>query len=182
MQLSKAGYYADFIVYPLLLLPVGAVLLHDTPPQAIAWLAACAAGVAGYSLLEYGLHRFLLHRVAPFRKLHDAHHAHPTALIGTPTWLSALIAVAVFLPLWWLAGLNLACGLTFGLILGYLWYVSLHHAVHRWPARAGTYLHRAKLRHGQHHARQACNFGVTTGVWDRLFGSARRRRTGVPGT
>lgn len=184
MRLSKAGYYADFVVYPLLLLPLGAVLERSsTPQQTLAWVAACGAGVAGYSLLEYTLHRFVLHRVAPFRRLHDAHHAHPTALIGTPTWLSALVAGAVFLPLWRLAGLNLACGLTFGLILGYLWYVSLHHAVHRWPARPGSYLHRAKLRHSaHHHARQVCNFGVTTGCWDRLFGSASKRRLASPRT
>jgi len=178
MLLSKASYYADFVVYPLLLLPLGAVAIWGAPPhQAMVWLAACVTGMAGFSLVEYGLHRFVLHHIAPFRHMHDMHHARPTALVGTPTWLSAaLIAGLVLLPLWWLAGLNIASGATFGLILGYLWYVSLHHAVHRWPARPGSYLHRAKHRHSRHHyAGQPCNFGVTTGLWDQLFGSLPAR-------
>ncbi len=178
MLLSKVGYYADFVVYPLLLLPLGAVLVRGSTLQmGIVWAVVCFIGIAGFSLLEYGLHRFVLHHVPPFRRMHDLHHANPTAMIGTPTWLSAaLIEGGVFLPLWWEAGLNVACGLTFGLIAGYLWYVLVHHAVHRWPAREGSYLHRAKRRHGQHHhSRQPCNFGVTTACWDQIFGSARSR-------
>jgi sterol desaturase/sphingolipid hydroxylase (fatty acid hydroxylase superfamily) len=181
MRLSKAGYYADFVVYPLLLLPLGGVLFWSgTRRQEMLWAAACVAGAAGFSLIEYLMHRFVLHRVAPFRGLHEMHHDSPTALVGTPTWLSAaLIGGGVLLPLWWQAGPEIASGLSFGLIVGYLWYVSLHHAVHRWPARAGSYLHRAKRRHAlHHHARLPCNFGVTTGCWDRLFGSAHALAAG----
>jgi sterol desaturase/sphingolipid hydroxylase (fatty acid hydroxylase superfamily) len=141
----------------------------------IDWALALLAGIAVFSLLEYVAHRFVLHRVPPFRRLHAQHHAAPTALIGTPTWLSvAILAVGVFLPLWWGAGINLASGFSAGLILGYLWYVSMHHAVHRWRARQGSYLYRAKLRHAVHHrAEPWCNFGVTTGLWDFLLRSRR---------
>jgi sterol desaturase/sphingolipid hydroxylase (fatty acid hydroxylase superfamily) len=123
--------------------------------------------------MEYVAHRFVLHRVPPFTRLHARHHAAPTALIGTPTWASvAILAIGVFLPLWWEAGVNLASGFSAGLILGYLWYVSVHHAVHRWRARQGSYLYRAKLRHAMHHrARPSCNFGVTSGLWDFVLGS-----------
>jgi len=175
MLLSKIGYYADFVVYPLLLVPLGSELARQGAPYDFAaWTGACLAGMLGFSLLEYALHRFLLHHVPPFRGMHELHHAHPTALVGTPTIASvALIAVGIFAPAWYLAGLNIACGFTFGIILGYLCYGLVHHAVHRRSAPKGSYMHRVKRRHAQHHhARQACNFGVTTDCWDRVFGTA----------
>lgn len=67
MLLSKAGYYADFVVYPLLLLPLGVVLVWGSTLQMeLAWAVACFIGIAGYSLLEYCLHRFVLHNVPLF--------------------------------------------------------------------------------------------------------------------
>jgi len=183
VHLSKIGYYADFFVYPTLLLLLGAFGLHDAPPVARAdWLGAFVAGSAGWSLIEYLAHRFILHRVPLLRRLHEAHHAAPTASIGTPTWLSAAILLGgVFLPLWREFGATLAGGFTAGLMLGYLWYVGVHHAVHRWRARPGSYLYRAKLRHALHHrGTPSCNFGVTAGGWDLVFRTARtapRHRT-----
>jgi sterol desaturase/sphingolipid hydroxylase (fatty acid hydroxylase superfamily) len=174
MQLSKTSYYADFVVYPALLLPLGAMMVKATRHQELVWAIACCCGTAGFSFAEYLLHRFILHHMPPFRRMHQMHHDSPTAMIGTPTWLSALlIASIVSLPAWWAAGADIASGLTFGLILGYLWYVLVHHAVHRWPSRPGSYLFRAKRRHSQHHhAGQSCNFGVSTALWDHVFSSA----------
>ncbi len=175
MRLSRTGYYADFVVYPVLLAPLAAVLvLRDTWQQHAAWFVACLAGLAVATLLEYAVHRWVLHRVPPFLGMHDLHHADPRALVGTPTWLSAaLIGGVVLAPLWWQAGMTVSAGATFGLILGYLWYVTLHHGVHRWRAREGSYLHRAKVRHALHHgAKKTGDFGVTTALWDRLFGTS----------
>jgi sterol desaturase/sphingolipid hydroxylase (fatty acid hydroxylase superfamily) len=185
MPLTKLGYYADFFVYPAMLLILVASALHNAPIIArVKWGLASLVGAAVWSLLEFLAHRFILHKVSPFRQLHASHHADPRALIGTPTWLSfAAIVIGAFVPLWREAGLNLASGLTAGLMLGYLWYVSVHHAVHRWPARPGSYLYRAKVRHAWHHgAGASCNFGVTTGWWDVVFGSARilQRRQNAP--
>lgn len=178
MRLSKFGYYADFIVYPGLLLLTGAIALRSAPiMEHVQWLLSALLGIAAWPPLEYLAHRFILHRVPPFREMHAVHHASPVDLVGTPTWLSvAIIGGAVFLPLWREAGLNLAGGLTTGIMLGYLWYVGVHHAVHHRRARRGSYLHRAKVRHALHHrARAPCNFGVTTEWGDRAFGSIWKR-------
>ncbi|MEP7208177.1 MAG: sterol desaturase family protein [Casimicrobiaceae bacterium] len=177
MRLSKVGYYADFVVYPGLLLLTGAFAARSASVgEHIYWLLSLVVGLAVWPLLEYLAHRFILHRVPPFREWHALHHATPTGLVGTPTWLSvAIVGGAVFLPMWREAGLNLASGLTTGIMLGYLWYVGVHHAVHHWRARRGSYLFRAKLRHALHHRAGApCNFGVTTDWWDRAFGSDQR--------
>ncbi len=102
------------------------------------------------------------------------HHDQPTGFVGTPTWLSlGMICCGALLPLWWETGFHLASGITAGLMLGYLWYASVHHLVHHWPIRQGTLLYRLKRRHAlHHHARQPCNFGVSTAFWDRVFGTA----------
>jgi len=39
----------------------------------------------------------VLHNVAYFKRLHDAHHENPKALIDTPIWASLTILVVVVL-------------------------------------------------------------------------------------
>ena len=176
MRLSKTGYYADFVVYPLLLVVLGWAAFRTTASnQRWEGLLVFVAGVFLWTLLEYLLHRHILHRLKPFKGLHDLHHARPTDLVGTPTWLSVSLFAGLALLLWGSTDAGLAGGLTAGLMLGYLWYVSVHHAVHHIKARSGSWLYRAKLRHAMHHQPgRPCNFGVTTGLWDVAFRSTRR--------
>jgi len=176
VRLTKAGYYADFVFYPIFLLTLaGVAIARDTPAAWLLWVLLCLIGVAIWTLLEYGLHRVALHHIVLIRKLHDLHHAMPTAKIGTPTWVTgALICGFLLLPLWREAGFNLASGLTCGLAAGYLWYVTVHHATHNWRTHPNSYLHRAKRRHAtHHHSQQPCNFGVTTVFWDHIFRTVR---------
>jgi sterol desaturase/sphingolipid hydroxylase (fatty acid hydroxylase superfamily) len=178
MRLSKAGYFADFVIYP----PIVLALLLGLAVQAwsawVSWSVACLAGIATWTLIEYLVHRGVLHRVRVFAQMHEMHHESPTELIGSPTWLSlSIVCFGVLLPLWWGAGFAIAGGLTAGMMLGYLWYVTVHHAVHHWEVRPDSYLYRAKRRHLTHHySRQPCNFGVSTGFWDHVFGTARKVR------
>ena len=179
MRLSRAGYYADFVVYPFLVLALFATAMTRTAPYAwVEWFSACVVGVAIWTLTEYVFHRFLLHDTPYFADMHDQHHADPTGLVGTPTWLSfAVIIFGILLPLWWGTNFDFASGLTAGFSGGYLWYVGIHHAVHHWRIKEGTYLFHAKRRHALHHfARQSCNFGVTSGFWDRVFGTVFETR------
>jgi len=176
VRLTKVGYYADFVFYPLLLLSLaGVAIATDTPAHWFTWVLLCMLGIATWTLLEYVLHRFAFHHVVVIRKLHDLHHTMPTANIGTPTWVTgALICGGLLLPLWWELGFNISSGLTCGLAAGYLWYVTVHHATHHWRTRQATYMHRAKRRHAtHHHSQHPCNFGVTTVFWDRVFGTVR---------
>ena len=184
MRLTKVGNYADFVFYPLLVLAmVTGTIATTTPRQWIGCALALVIGVAGWTLLEYILHRIILHCAWPFRQMHALHHASPAAMIGTPTWLTApIIGTAIFLPLWRVLDFDLASGLSVGLTLGYLWFVIVHHAIHHWRARPGSFLLRAKRRHLQHHCAspKTGNFGVTTAFWDRVFrtsGTSRHRVT-----
>jgi sterol desaturase/sphingolipid hydroxylase (fatty acid hydroxylase superfamily) len=174
MRLSKIGYYGDFVFYPVTVTALAAAALWTTTleswPQ---WFLAFIGGFAAWTLIEYVLHRYVLHHVPYVKDMHDAHHADQMALIGTPTWFSAIIMVAiVFLPLYLIADFSIASGITCGLIVGYLWYVSVHHIVHHWRNEPGTYGYRLKRRHMlHHHFDDMGNFGVTSGFWDKVFGT-----------
>jgi len=40
----------------------------------------------------------------------------------------------------------------------------------------GDRLYEARLRHMTHHYREGVNYGVSTGFWDRVFGTLAARR------
>jgi sterol desaturase/sphingolipid hydroxylase (fatty acid hydroxylase superfamily) len=176
MHLSKAGYYADFVVYPLLILSLLGYQLVQIGAGALRLamlVVLCVAGVGLWTLTEYVLHRYVLHRVPILHAMHEAHHSDPAALVGTPSWVSALLfMVAAFLPAWWAFGTLAASALTAGLMLGYLSYVSVHHVTHHWRLVPGSRLYGLKHRHARHHfAKTPGNFGVTTMFWDKVFGT-----------
>lgn len=176
MRLSKPSYYADFVVYAAVLTAAAiATVWHDTARQLVLWILAVVIGAMLWTLAEYGLHRFVLHRVAPFAQMHKAHHRMPLALIGTPTVLSlGIIFGAVFLPARALTSINIAVGLTVGIMAGFLWYGVVHHAIHHSkPRTLAMRLRLATRRHAQHHySGESGNFGVSTSLWDYLFGTA----------
>ncbi len=177
MQLSKWTYHADFVVYPVL---VSAAFLHALRHMAhggAPWLAAIAVGLVAWTFIEYAVHRWVLHRVPPFRRLHAAHHARPHALIGTPTWLSAALFLGVWLVMAQTMATSKADGMAAGLMMGYTVYFVVHDAVHHRKARPGSWLHRAKERHALHHRPGAHgNFGVSTGLWDAVLGTGSGAR------
>jgi sterol desaturase/sphingolipid hydroxylase (fatty acid hydroxylase superfamily) len=171
---GKVGYYADFIIYGVLVVGLAAFALLGSSRDQLIWLAAAIAGAGSWTFVEYLLHRFVFHRMPLIADLHHAHHAAPRAYLGTPTWASLLILAGVFfLPMWRLLSLNIALGAISGLITGWLWYGIVHHVIHhRRPRRLATALKAASHRHLLHHSPFVSgNFGVTTALWDRVFGT-----------
>lgn len=171
---SVREYQADFVVYGAAWLSLLAYLALATP-QPLRWTVVGLSGVglAAWSLVEYLLHRFVLHGLRPFSDWHSAHHRHPTALIYTPTLLSAaLMVVLVFLPTLTFTDAWHACGLSFGMLSGYLAYTLTHHAMHH--GRAARYWLKGRRRcHALHHASGSGNYGVTSAFWDHVFRSGR---------
>jgi hypothetical protein len=45
-------------------------------PHALQWqlVAWALGGLGGWTLIEYGLHRFVLHRLPPFQAMQELHH------------------------------------------------------------------------------------------------------------
>ena len=170
---SKTAYRADFALYGLAVLGLSSYLVLQVPIQH-GWeiLTLSALGLASWTLIEYLLHRFVLHRLEPFRSWHAAHHQRPTALICAPTILSATLIVSfVFIPAFLLGSQWSASAVTLGVLIGYLFYATTHHAIHHWRGK-NAWFKQLKRRHALHHhlESQAC-FGVTSLFWDRLLGT-----------
>ena len=182
LEQSQMAYRVDFALYTAAVVVMALYVLQHlawgaTWPQHRAVAAWVLAGLAGWSLAEYLLHRFVLHGLPPFRAWHAQHHARPTALVFAPTLLSGTLVVGlVFLPGWWLLGWWPACALTLGLLAGYLSYTLTHHALHH-SHRDGVWLQQRRRWHASHHAPGAVGrYGVTSGFWDGVFGTARPPR------
>lgn len=183
-ELKATGYYAEFVFYPVVIIGLCLVpFVTEQPVHPLTWLGAFAGGLFLWTLAEYWIHRYVLHHVAYFRDLHGLHHDSPTALIGTPLWLSlALLALVVYLPSWWAFGPDIGSAFSAGLTLGYIAYGFTHHILHRWKMQPGTLLYRLKHEHALHHFRHDDgNYGVTSPFWDYVFGTAitseRRKRS-----
>ena len=176
LEHSRAAYFADFAFYAGAVLVLTTALLAGCPrAQWLEMAGLTLAGLVSWSAIEYILHRFVLHGLQPFKSWHAVHHQRPTALICTPTALSALLlALLVFLPALLLGSLWRACAVTLGVLAGYLAYTVTHHATHHWRGES-AWLMRRKQWHAQHHHRitQPGFFGVTSGFWDGIFGSSR---------
>ncbi|MDY0749032.1 sterol desaturase family protein [Paucibacter sp. R3-3] len=174
LEHSKAAYWADFAIYAL---AIGgtAISLPMLGPRA-QWMqmaGSAALGLAAWPLIEYLVHRFILHGMEPFRTWHLHHHDRPTALISSPTALSAtLIAVLVFAPAAATTTFWRASALTLGVVIGYFGYAVCHHSTHHWRSR-GEWLKERKRWHAIHHrASNGLCYGVTFTLWDRVFGTA----------
>ena len=130
-------------------------------------------GLAGYSLIEYGFHRWVLHALQT--RGHDLHHFEPFAPHAMPfsTGLSMHTAMLVVLAIGF--GVDLALCVTLGSSIGYAIYGQLHELIHRDPSLARRLTPRLYRHHMLHHRNGSGgaehNFGVLTTFWDRLFGT-----------
>lgn len=177
---SKLAYRIDFALYAaLVLIMVAILLLTGTYERWLAYVALAAAGVVSWTLIEYALHRFVMHGFRPFKQWHTEHHQRPKALIYTPTIMSmALIATLVFLPAQtFFRDWQSACALTLGVVIGYLFYSVVHHLMHH-NGDNNIWLKRRKQWHAMHHQNieKVAYFGVTSGFWDHVFRSDYRLR------
>jgi sterol desaturase/sphingolipid hydroxylase (fatty acid hydroxylase superfamily) len=143
----------------------------------IAATLAVFLGFAGWTLTEYILHRFVLHprnrRVAGIAREHVAHHANPSYFAPTHLKIAlAAIALAILMPLTrglfgWLPS-ALFCG---SYLVTYVSYEVIHRRFHTHAPRSrlGTLLRKHHLAH--HFSCPQLNHGVTTRLWDRVFGT-----------
>ena len=156
-------YLADFVIVPLAIV----VLVNVA---GLTRFPLIAVGFAVWTFAEYLLHRFALHWLPAGLRLHQPHHDHPSDIDLERSSLSTpLIACPIGLVLMVVAGINDGSALFTGLLLGYLAFIVMHHAVHRWTIEGNSWLYAAKLRHITHHHLDNCNYGVTTAFWDFVF-------------
>lgn len=181
---------AEWWTVPLIWVPGSAgIFLYGTLSYALDPTRAFGVAVMGWlawTLAEYTLHRSVFHWVPRARwgpklnfVMHGAHHGYPRdrlrwvmppsvsltlgVVVGLAffAWFTALSATAWFWPFYG--------GFTFG----YMAYDLTHYAVHqlKWSHPAFQVLKRHHLLH--HHSPEHAErrYGVTTTLWDHVFGT-----------
>lgn len=132
-------------------------------------------GACAWSFAEYWIH-YLAGHVArgrgTFSKEHLRHHANTRYF--SPNWmkaLSAVVTLSLLTPVghFLLGAYGVAASA--GFAVGYLVYEWLHRRAHTHAALT-AYGERMRLHHYHHHfVSPMHNHGVTTRLWDRLFGT-----------
>lgn len=181
MTTSAANYWLAFALDG----GVGAALvvagLVSTHGSVLVAIALSFAGFATCSLYEYTFHGWWFHAPKPSAAvaLHGLHHARPRAIIGTPFFVSLTAVGFTGLLLRAAIGPALAAVFAGGLLLGHCFEGAVHHIIHRRRFLGDGWLARLQRRHEAHHRRSEGNFGVSSSVWDRTFGtelSAREKQ------
>src|SRR6266480_3845574 len=161
--MRRVRHFGDFITVPL-----ATVIFLEL--AGIYRLYLVVMGIAAWTLLEYLVHRFAFHRYSVGRRLHLLHHDHPNDPDAERSSLSTpLIAFPIGCLLIGTTGVEDGSAIFAGLLLGYLAFIVVHYAVHRWPMEPNSWLYSAKIRHLTHHRFENCNYGVTTSFWDIVF-------------
>jgi sterol desaturase/sphingolipid hydroxylase (fatty acid hydroxylase superfamily) len=148
----------------------------DAPP--VVLIPAFAAGFMAWGLLEYVMHRWVLHGPPTFaRDGHLRHHADSEDLLSTPIFVSGVVGCIIWALLSLVLPPSVAAVAVGGTYWGYVYYSTLHHLLHHrgLVIARSAYFRRMHLRHRVHHANSRVNFGVSTSVWDRVFRTALPR-------
>lgn len=146
---------------------------------------AVLCGVVVWTFTEYTLHRFVFHfhpKGETMKRLvflfHGIHHAQPqckTRLVMPPAvsipmafvfyfLFSVIVGKLLGLPHW-------VDPIVAGFMFGYLVYDLIHYATHHFPIRSGL-MKALKRHHMQHHFKHPdLRFGVSSTVWDHVFGT-----------
>jgi sterol desaturase/sphingolipid hydroxylase (fatty acid hydroxylase superfamily) len=133
-----------------------------------------------WGFFEYTFHRFALHYSAdtavrpPGNETHLAHHRDPQALerLYVPLHEGAPIALLYFLGATYLTGSwQIATFLYAGFMFGYLFYELLDYEAHHGKSRGQLMRYFKKYHMQHHHADENSRYGVTSPVFDYLFGT-----------
>ena len=145
----------------------------------LPFLGFMFAGAVGWTLVEYFLHRFGAHEKPnklSFRKQHLSHHGKGNWFAPWTEKLRAALpaVVGVLAGSWLLVGSSLAVAFTVGFASMYLTYEVIHRRLHTHPPR-GAYSTLLRKHHFHHHFHNPkANHGVTSPVWDWVFGSVEK--------
>jgi sterol desaturase/sphingolipid hydroxylase (fatty acid hydroxylase superfamily) len=137
------------------------MLLAASPLEFSIASCLCCCGLVAWTFAEYVTHRFVLHGIAPVQ--HGIHHARPQDAVDKVFWQIWLAFAVVYLT----AGGSVLAGV----LVAYAWYLSVHYCAHHNPAILPASLLK---HHLDHHKFANRNYGVTTKLWDRVFGTMLR--------
>ena len=161
----------------LILLPYYSLntLSFDVIKVALVFLG----GMFFWSLFEYVMHRFVFHYVAESEQgkklnyiLHGNHHEYPRdkERLFMPAAPSLIISSILFLLMYLALGKNVFPFFP-GFMFGYLIYGSMHYAIHAWNPPFKWMKGLWRNHHLHHYKQQQRGFGVSSTLWDHVFGT-----------
>ena len=134
------------------------------------------AGMLGWSLFEYVMHRKVFHMVVDSPRatkfvytMHGVHHEFPRdkERLFMPPVPSILVACVLFSIFYFIMGWNAAAFFP-GFLFGYLIYGSMHFAIH--AIKPPAFLKALWRNHHLHHYKAPDKgFGVSSVLWDVVF-------------
>jgi sterol desaturase/sphingolipid hydroxylase (fatty acid hydroxylase superfamily) len=135
-----------------------------------------------WGLFEYSFHRFILHRSEkpnrliplPGNATHHAHHRDPKAhdRLYIPLHEGIPTVLAFWLITWSITGSwQTTAFLYAGFMIGYLVYEWIDYEAHHGKSRSRLMRYYKKYHLQHHHVDEAARYGVTTPIFDYLFGT-----------
>jgi sterol desaturase/sphingolipid hydroxylase (fatty acid hydroxylase superfamily) len=141
-------------------------------------------GMFFWTLFEYMIHRFAFHFIAENERalkivyiIHGNHHEYPRdkERLFMPPVPSLILASFIFSCMYFIAqliGLRENVFAFFpGFMLGYLMYGTMHYAIHAWNPPYKWMKPLWRNHHLHHYKNEHLGFGVSTTLWDRVFGT-----------
>ena len=165
----------------------GISLYYGLTRSLLTGLAAFGLFLAGlllFTLAEYLMHRFVYHlaTTTPGRAkfqytMHGVHHEYPKdkTRLAMPPILTVFVASLLFFVFRFVFGRQ-ALGLLAGFTFGYACYLFVHYVLHMYAPPKNAFK-RLWHHHAMHHyTQEAAAFGVSTTLWDQVFGTMPRQR------
>jgi len=141
-------------------------------------------GFLVFSLVEYTMHRFLFHIGTKTKKreqfqytLHGVHHEFPKdkERLAMPPIMSITIATVLLFLFKLVLNIKVFAFLP-GFLVGYAGYLFMHYILHTFKAPKGMF-NFLWANHAVHHYKdQTKAYGVTTPIWDYVFGSLPKKK------
>ena len=167
------GMYLPLIIYLVL---VSYTRLNFSPLYiAVIFLS----GMLSWTFFEYLMHRFAFHFIADNPKiqrfiyvLHGNHHEYPRdkERLFMPPVPSLIIASLFFSLFYAMFSANVFMFFP-GFLMGYLMYGTMHFAIHAWNPPYKWMKPLWRNHHLHHYKNEHQGFGVSTTLWDRVFGT-----------
>jgi sterol desaturase/sphingolipid hydroxylase (fatty acid hydroxylase superfamily) len=183
-QFSRIHPATPFVFWvPVIALLIGWALHNGVGLGMLALLLF--TGCLLWTFAEYMLHRYVFHFIGPegwkrrFQFIfHGVHHDFPqdAGRLVMPLGVSIPIGLLFYLAMTLLVPELYALCLLSGFGVGYLSYDGIHYATHhaRMKSRVGKYLKRYHMIH--HHTGLEGMWGVSSPLWDWIFGTAEDLR------
>lgn len=171
---SPFNYWATFVTDAIAAAAFGWLGATRYRGSLVVGVVLVIGGFFSWTLIEYLLHRCILHGLPIAAREHAKHHRDTRALISTPLLMIPFLALVVFAAIAVATSIGDAALVTFGLYAGYNYFVIVHHMQHFHPellSRSSLFGRNLRM-HELHHRRPDTHYGISVGFWDRVFGSS----------